>query len=55
MGTADAGHYYSLISDREHNDDKKWFEFNDTQVDEFDVDDLADEAFGGEETNMINM
>jgi len=35
MGSADSGHYYSFISDRERNDlpdDKKWFEFNDTLV-----------------------
>jgi len=45
QGTADAGHYYSLIK----NNKDKWFEFNDTNVRPFKFEDLADEAFGGEE------
>lgn len=52
LGTADMGHYYSLIQDRELPDvpeDKKWYEFNDTLVSRFDPKDIASEAFGGEE------
>lgn len=45
VGSADSGHYYSFIQDRLSN---KWFEFNDTVVREFDIADLAEEAFGGE-------
>jgi ubiquitin carboxyl-terminal hydrolase 9/24 len=51
MGSADSGHYYSLIKDRELEgipDEKKWYEFNDTFVSPFDARDIASEAFGGE-------
>jgi ubiquitin C-terminal hydrolase len=37
LGFADAGHYYSLIKDRKTN---KWFEFNDSDVQEFDINNL---------------
>ena len=43
LGNADSGHYISLIKD----DEKKWFEFNDSKVMEFDVKRMPDEAFGG--------
>mmetsp|Transcript_19956 Transcript_19956/g.36937 ORF Transcript_19956/g.36937 Transcript_19956/m.36937 type:complete len:2099 (-) Transcript_19956:32-6328(-) len=46
MGTAEAGHYYSFIQDR---DSGKWLNFNDTQVSYFDPDDIPSEAFGGYE------
>lgn len=46
MGTAEFGHYYSFIGDREHD---KWYEFNDTFIREMDKEDIAAEAFGGEE------
>ena len=52
MGTADSGHYYSLINANENNSiDKndKWIEFNDTIVRSFDVKGLPNEAYGGEE------
>ena len=45
-GTAESGHYTSLICDRENN---KWYEFNDVRVNEFNVSQLGDEAFGGQE------
>ena len=45
IGHADSGHYYSIIQDRLTN---KWLEFNDTHVREFDINELAEEAFGGE-------
>jgi hypothetical protein len=48
MGTAESGHYYSLIKDRRAKGDV-WYEFNDTMVRPFDVEDMAHEAFGGEE------
>ena len=50
MGVADSGHYYSLIQDRELpevDNDKKWYEFNDTIVTNFDSNDIPNEAFGG--------
>ena len=34
-GSADAGHYYSYIQDRE--DLGKWYELNDTRVSNFDI------------------
>ncbi len=45
IGSADSGHYYSFIQDRVTS---KWYEFNDTVVRDFDIEDLPDEAFGGE-------
>ena len=42
-GTSERGHYYSLVK----KGDKNWYEFNDINVTNFDIDDLADEAFGG--------
>jgi len=52
LGFADSGHYYSLIQDREAPEvpeDKKWYEFNDHMVTNFDPKNIANVAFGGEE------
>lgn len=46
MGFADAGHYYSLIRERDGN--QNWFEFNDSVVKPFNVDRIAEEAFGAD-------
>ena len=58
-GTADSGHYYSFIKDKDKMDSSKWYEMNDSIVRDFDVNDLANESFGGEETfqgyNMMQM
>lgn len=43
-GSADAGHYYSYIKERNTN---KWLEFNDTCVKEFNPKNLEAECFGG--------
>ena len=55
-GTADSGHYYSFI--REMNGEK-WYEFNDNIVRDFDINELASECFGGEDSyigaNMISI
>lgn len=48
-GTSESGHYYSIIKDRNNNDKSQWYEFNDTQVKEYDISDLPNEAFGGSE------
>ena len=48
-GVADSGHYYSFIREREGGDGG-WLEFNDETVKPFDVNNLAHECFGGEET-----
>jgi ubiquitin carboxyl-terminal hydrolase 9/24 len=48
MGTADSGHYYSLIKNRDLPGDV-WNEFNDCIVRPFDIADMPSEAFGGEE------
>jgi hypothetical protein len=49
-GSADAGHYYSFIKDRSSFTNNRWLEFNDTYVREFDVKNLGNECFGGEQT-----
>ncbi len=49
MGTAEAGHYYSLIKEPDAKKENVWLEFNDTIVRPFNVEDLPGEAFGGEE------
>ena len=52
-GTAEQGHYYSFIQDRE-NKNQGWFEFNDTIVKEFDPTEIPDETFGGDDANLTN-
>ncbi|XP_039283222.1 ubiquitin carboxyl-terminal hydrolase 34 isoform X3 [Nilaparvata lugens] len=49
-GTADGGHYYSFIRDRDRAKDK-WFLFNDAEVKPFDPNQIAAECFGGEMTS----
>lgn len=51
-GQASAGHYYSFIKERkrtENNGRNRWLKFNDTTVEEFDMNDktLEAECFGG--------
>ncbi len=46
-GTADQGHYYSFIQDRE-NKNQGWFEFNDVIVKDFDPSEIPEETFGGD-------
>lgn len=50
-GSADSGHYYSIIKTppTESNDKSTWLEFNDTHVSEFDIENLPDVAYGGNE------
>ena len=43
-GFADSGHYYSIIKD---SNNCNWYEFNDTHVRYYDINDLPNEAFGG--------
>ena len=45
-GTSENGHYYSIIKDHNKNN---WYEFNDTNVKDYDIKDLSNEAFGGSE------
>lgn len=45
-GTAQYGHYYSLIN---HKQDK-WMKFNDSIIEDFDIRKLAMECFGGKES-----
>lgn len=49
-GTADSGHYYSFIKDRDHPEANKWYEMNDHLVREFDSVDIPSECFGGEDS-----
>lgn len=51
-GQASAGHYYSFIKERKRSDGtnrNRWLKFNDTTVEEFDMNDttLEAECFGG--------
>ncbi|RVE55279.1 hypothetical protein evm_000177 [Chilo suppressalis] len=50
-GTADGGHYYSFIRDREHEHHDRWLLFNDAEVKPFDPAHIAAECFGGEMTS----
>ena len=52
MGTSDSGHYYSLIKDTSKKQ-PEWFEFNDTLIKKFDINELPFEAFGGEDKSMM--
>lgn len=52
MGTADQGHYYSFIRDRE-NPEAAWYEFNDSLVTPFDPSEIPAEAFGGEDDSLV--
>jgi ubiquitin carboxyl-terminal hydrolase 9/24 len=58
-GTADSGHYYSFIKDRENPESGKWYEMNDAMVRDFDPKEIPAECFGGEDTftgyNMMQM
>jgi uncharacterized UBP type Zn finger protein len=47
-GTADSGHYYSYIKEQERTTEEKWFEFNDTTVKHFNIQNLKKECFGGQ-------
>ena len=53
-GTADSGHYYSFIRDVESPDGERWYEFNDNIVRDFDISELSNECFGGEDTSFAN-
>lgn len=48
-GNAESGHYYSYIKERPStsSNNKRWVEFNDTEVTEFNPDGIADHCFGG--------
>lgn len=48
MGSADSGHYFSFISERDASDDKKWYEFNDTSVTNIEQKDIITEGYGGD-------
>uniref|UniRef100_A0A6B2KWG4 USP domain-containing protein n=1 Tax=Arcella intermedia TaxID=1963864 RepID=A0A6B2KWG4_9EUKA len=46
-GSADSGHYYSIIKSRTSKE-TKWLKFDDKDVSHFNIKDLADETFGGD-------
>jgi ubiquitin carboxyl-terminal hydrolase 34 len=48
-GTADSGHYYSFTRQRPSSKDKKeaWVQFNDSEVNVFDLETLKENCFGG--------
>jgi len=50
-GTADSGHYYSFIKERTprfpNQEEKKWLQFNDSNIDQFNFKDIPQECFGG--------
>ena len=49
QGHSEGGHYYAFIKD---NLSQIWYKFNDTKVDIFDISKLANETYGGKETNL---
>lgn len=52
MGTAESGHYYSVIRDNGDNNNV-WLEFNDSKVSDFNIRDLPNIAFGEREGYLI--
>ncbi len=52
IGTANSGHYYSIIKER--GSSNRWFEFNDMLVTEFDPQDIPAECFGGVEEGSMD-
>nr|CAG8463916.1 13478_t:CDS:10 [Entrophospora candida] len=58
-GTADSGHYYSFIKERksapssssshESDEERRWYQFNDSTVEIFDPKDIPKQCFGGPE------
>ncbi len=49
-GSADSGHYYSFIKERET---QRWLCFNDHRVYEFSPDHVAEECFGGKDATLV--
>jgi len=53
MGTADSGHYYSIIRDKKTDENEAevdtWIDFNDNKVSEFNIANLGNIAFGDRE------
>lgn len=53
MGTADSGHYYSIIRDKKTDENgaevDTWIDFNDNKVSEFNIANLGNIAFGDRE------
>eukprot|EP01105_Mastigella_eilhardi_P014372 TRINITY_DN3272_c0_g2_i6.p1 TRINITY_DN3272_c0_g2~~TRINITY_DN3272_c0_g2_i6.p1 ORF type:complete len:1195 (+),score=293.80 TRINITY_DN3272_c0_g2_i6:258-3842(+) len=49
-GSADSGHYYSFIRDR---DSSQWFQFNDSVIEPFNVDSIPSQCYGGDETSQV--
>ena len=55
-GSADSGHYYSYIKDRNSSPDRpRWYLFNDMSVESFDEHDIPALAFGGEDPHRRTM
>ena len=54
FGTAEGGHYYSYLSERQDttkiNSQENWFEFNDNVVKDYAKSSLANDTYGGEYT-----
>lgn len=57
MGSADSGHYYSFIQEREKQvpEDKRWYEFNDTFVSYIDQKEIITEGYGGDKPQKSKM
>jgi hypothetical protein len=56
-GTADSGHYYSFIRERkplynDENNERRWYQFNDSNVEIFDPKEIPKQCFGGPEYVM---
>ncbi|KAI9136811.1 hypothetical protein BKA69DRAFT_1128787 [Paraphysoderma sedebokerense] len=52
-GTADSGHYYSFIKERKPrfgDAERKWFHFNDSNVELFDPKDVPSQCYGGSDS-----
>lgn len=58
IGTAESGHYYSFIKERnttgDPNHEEKWFCFNDKTVEPFDPSEIPEQCYGGFDLNSID-
>uniref|UniRef100_A0A6B2KX63 USP domain-containing protein n=1 Tax=Arcella intermedia TaxID=1963864 RepID=A0A6B2KX63_9EUKA len=53
FGTSESGHYYSYIRQKRDDGSVNWYEFNDSTVQPFNINNLEKECFGGSEEGDV--